>query len=269
MDEGGDPTGGGASFDIAFELTAEDIVGRVAAWLDAPQGVEYIDAQVLEHQRHLFSRALLYGLATVGGILLLVDTRGGDMTRGTPETLAFALVGLVVAIGVYVSGKLGADVKPKMRAAAISAAIRGIAPGHIGPVRVHCDAEGATWEDAHVTARYPWPAFRSIERLEGFVILTAFNDRCFLLPDRVFASQDELGRFTEACMAWNAQAGGVDRAMVKLLASTHLACPACGYGLRGVSEARCPECGRRVVESDFATIIPPALVKRLLRKRRD
>src|ERR1051326_1221584 len=37
-----------------------------------------------------------------------------------------------------------------------------------------------------------------------------------------------------------------DPALVGFLASRDVACPKCGYNLRGVESARCPECGERL-----------------------
>lgn len=56
--------------------------------------------------------------------------------------------------------------------------------------------------------------------------------------------------------------------VVRVLATRSLACPSCGYDLRGNTTGSCPECGRRVTAADLAHAARPGpgvVARRLLR----
>ncbi len=267
MGEAGDEVGERAPVRLEFELTPDDLVGATVAWMLSPAGERYLADAAERSRRSAWYVAALSALATYGAIAVLLDINGAD-AREFEETLAFGLIACVVGIGVFVASVLRKTAQNRLISSAARERAASLGPGHAGRVCIRIDDRGAVYEDETVTATYAWPAFREITTVDGYTIMVAFNERGFIVPDRVFACAAERDGFVDDCRARNEATGGVDTAVAAFLANRDLNCVGCGYQLRGVRGAACPECGKQIEPPGYAALVSPDLLRRITKTGR-
>ncbi len=267
MDDPGAQTGDRGGRWVEFELTPDDLVRVFTLWIYTDESSSTIAQAVRTARRNAAFIGVLAGVACYGLFSMLHDVRGRG-ARSTEEILAFGLISLVIAVGTFALA--GPKRVFRKRLAAMTAKHRAdaIGPGQVGRVRITIDDDAAVYEDQVVCASHPWPVFRDISRVEGYSLMTTFGERVFIIPDRVFDSGAQREAFVEGCRARNEAAGGGGTMVSAFLADRDLACAGCGYQLRGVRGAECPECGRAIEPPAYAALVSPKLLKKITKTGR-
>lgn len=80
--------------------------------------------------------------------------------------------------------------------------------------------------------KYAWCVITSIERHSQHLYIHIGYGQVFIIPDRAFSDDHVRDHFQEMAEQFRSTSIG-----------NQLACPACGYDLRGNAPAGCPECG--------------------------
>jgi hypothetical protein len=124
-----------------------------------------------------------------------------------------------------------------------------------GPTRVTLRRAYLGWMNPAGEVRKRWLGGGVVERVEGFVLVSVGRGQLFPIPLRAFASEAEIERFMQTARAFRDMAGlSFDEAVAELLRDRDFACRGCRYNLRGVREARCPECGRGISEEEIEAV---------------
>lgn len=125
-------------------------------------------------------------------------------------------------------------------------------PGIDGGVAVEIADDALSLSSGFSVERFRWPCIRTIKRSDLRGLVQLIDGRCFAVPVRAFdCDPQRLHAFLDEMVRLDTDAGGWDAAVAQFLRSFRSKCRGCGYELHGVSSARCPECGRPIVHTDF------------------
>lgn len=193
-----------------------------------------------EHRRTMRRQAYFAApVAVLVGVMLVGGMGGGGREM---KTFGGLLGAIVAAFLLWALPRV--DFVSRQRRAALERVRKADLTDHIGPTTVSISPEGVVvrgngrdlklaWSTAAVTTVGPEYALVQFADCGGAIV-----------PRRAFASDDAARVFVERAAQWwrAAQISPAER-LTKYLADRDVACPKCGYNLRGNAGEWCPECG--------------------------
>lgn len=221
-----------------------------AAFLYDPEGDAAIARYVLRHETVIGAMVRrerlvrLLGMFVSGPLLFVVaffvlsSMRLIDATWIISVVLTIGFL-LIAGSAVAYSGQWNAFMR-KLRAASVRRTSLG------ERTEVEVTPRGIRFSSADSAREFGWKYVDSIERIESFIAIRyshAING--VAVPLAAFESESDARKFEDGAKALLEASGYDNRTRVRTtLASRSLKCDQCGYQLRGVVEAKCPECGR-------------------------
>ena len=124
-------------------------------------------------------------------------------------------------------------------------------PGFDGVQTIKLTEDNLVIADPWVRRSYHWPCARKIHRDDDRSFIELVTGEWVLIPARAFAGTDEYRAFIDEINHRNMTAGGWSKIVVDQLKIHRLRCQKCKYELHKAPEARCPECGREIIHTDF------------------
>jgi hypothetical protein len=113
-----------------------------------------------------------------------------------------------------------------------------------GVWRIAFFAEGVRFTTAYRDGFSSWAVILQVKEFPSFIVVEEISHGAYTIPRSQFASEHAERAFIERCRAVLAERGaGVANRIAKFLADHDVACPSCGYALRGCGGVACPECG--------------------------
>ena len=121
----------------------------------------------------------------------------------------------------------------------------------IGEWVVTLTAQGVSVTAPAYAEQRSWPSIAVFSNATDFVTITYNDQHGVFIPMRAFASPAAASHFvtTGNSGLWYADQG-LPRRVIRWLSSNNLPCPKCKYNLRGITDMRCPECGRTLEYAD-------------------
>lgn len=205
-------------------LDTEPVVGMVAA----------------RERRVNLVTGLIWGPLVVLLVHWLVERRSADLG-------AFGwILGLLVAVLLLMAatGRGGPWRKFQTCLRNGSAGAMGGSPQRL-TIEVGADGVRVTDEDTSVHRK--WSQFERIVRLPSHLaIMYAYEVAAsgVLVPESAFTTKDDADRFERACERFLQQSGYGEADRVRAELSGNSVSCLCGHNLRGLREAKCPECGK-------------------------
>lgn len=115
---------------------------------------------------------------------------------------------------------------------------------HLGRVRLAVGPAGIDYRSPHHDTVQRWSGIADIQEDPDTVCIRRRDGAAYVAPRRVFASSGDATAFAAKARGWLEASGhGHGHALRAYLADRDVPCPACGYNLRGITTAACPECG--------------------------
>jgi hypothetical protein len=225
-------------FDLRFEITRED-------WIGANETLHRISpywaVEGRKRRRAALRQVLWMSPFIVGGAAMLIGH--GSSTRGMYGE--GALMGLLL-VGLMAWGLPRIDPLARARIASLDQIRRMDLSSHVGPVRVAMDEQGVEISAPSREFKLSWLAVTPHD-IGEYVTLSHGGADGTIIPKRAFASRDEAAAFVAQGIKWwqAGQRPGAER-LALYLSDRDLACPKCGYNLRGVGGDTCPECGEKL-----------------------
>ncbi|MFO0830705.1 MAG: hypothetical protein U0637_02565 [Phycisphaerales bacterium] len=222
-----------APVEFRVALTADELAeGAVDLQMRTPAGVKAV-------------RAMRKGALSFGGVALACV--GGWVYKTWQDGWGWSFDGLCTL--ALVTGSLGV----LMFRSVMPSAVRGKAlkaahnPAYAGLLREHTvrlSPEGFGLETSDSTTFNRWRLYEGVEVTGRFVLFPMADNRVHVLPVRAAGGPAAAAELAERCRGWiRADGGGEQRSVVAYLARHDTACPGCGYQLRNLPRAQCPECG--------------------------
>jgi hypothetical protein len=185
----------------------------------------------------------VYGPAMIIGAALFIGR--GESTRGMYLEGAIGGVLLVGLILTYL-GRLDTYLKP-IRLAALREVAAADYSAYVGPVRLAFDEIGVRMATSSSEHRVAWREIEGIAILDETVTFTVSGSG-WIVPVRVL-EQRATEYLAEARSCWELASLSEAQRISRYMAEQELKCPRCGYNLRGLVSARCPECGNELTLS--------------------
>ncbi|MFM9995442.1 MAG: YcxB family protein [Phycisphaerales bacterium] len=224
------------SHDIEFEFTREDYIRYALEGMRPERSPEW--ARFYRRRRGMLAAAI--GSTAVYGTALATNFNGAiDPGNG----VVLALGGGVAYFWWWTHRAFNANapgaIAQALRAAADSADGRRT----IGVHRVRLTPSEMQWESKGVRWASPWAQIVSVNDIGSFVLIMAHQNGGIVIPKRVLGTDEATTSFVAAARRLHAAApAGPVELLGDFLANRDLACPSCGYSLRGLRTDRCPEC---------------------------
>lgn len=232
--------------EVAYTLTREDwLAANEACMRESPAWPN----AVKQYRRAVRRQMLWIAPFMIIGAAFFIGR--GESTRGW--YLEGAGLGACFAAFLYFAlPRVNAVEKTKKRH--MEAIARMDLSGHVGAFAVAIDELGVTVREPNRELRLSWQAVAPTAAGE-FVLFQQGGSDATIVPFRAFESEAAARRFLEQARAWwqAAQVPHAARLERYLADRSDVACPGCGYDLRGVRGETCPECGRALRLEEFTS----------------
>ncbi len=121
------------------------------------------------------------------------------------------------------------------------------------PTTIEVGARGVRVASGDAASEFGWSYFERVEVIEGFLAFAWHRALGGIaVPLGAFASPGAGEEFRAKAHEWLVASGHDAGSRVRaLIGDRSVLCPRCAYQLRGITEARCPECGRDVTTFDI------------------
>lgn len=237
--------------ELEFELTAADMAAVFRATLFA----DPISREAWGKARRQYRAAI--GIAVVLTALLIVgvatDAFGMGSIDGRPVIAVILAAGATGAWWTVAQYRRGLGEVNQRRY--VEQLVRSDwCQYHLGPQRLTVGPDGITLRGVHHDVVQRWSGISSVRELPEVIVFQRRDGAGYPVPRRLFARKADADAFAARAKAWLEASGhGDERRLREYLAAHDAPCPGCGYNLRGVTAAACPECGR---ELDVGLIRP-------------
>jgi hypothetical protein len=120
-----------------------------------------------------------------------------------------------------------------------------------GTQRIEVSPEAMRWVCHISDARLSWRRIGRVE-VKGSTIEVQIGtpEVRYPVPVRAFVSSEDVQMFVQLISKYRDAAEGEIGNVAAKLRDRSYECPGCGYDLRGIKDAVCPECGREVVYAE-------------------
>lgn len=253
--------------ELEYQLTPSDIIRATIGWVYTDHAQRQLSARVAEEKRNALFVAVGILFATYGLLSLLYDLIESGQ-REINVLFGFGLVSLMLGVAAYAFTAPRSRFWDRVATETAKRQLRHVGPGHSGEGRVSIDREAFVIESQVDRNAYAWSAVRDVVCFDGFTALVLFDGRAHVVPDSAFESEIDREQFVQVCRDRIEAAGGLDTMTARFLSDRDFNCLQCGYQLRGIGGASCPECGRAVEPSDFSKLVAPGLISRVVHLHR-
>ncbi len=225
--------------ELDYDLTRDDwLAVNDAGMKESPEWA----AAAATHRRTTRRQALWAAPVCVIGAAVLIGRGEGTQGMYVEE----ALLGACFAAFPYFSLPRLSTVESVKAAEARKIRQMDFAP-FVGHFSITMDELGVHVRSPNREFRLSWQAVAPTSA-GGFVVFQhGGRDGTIILP-RAFASPEAAAEFLETARRWwqSAQLPHAERLARYLADRDDIACPQCGYNLRGIRGEACPECGRAI-----------------------
>lgn len=124
-------------------------------------------------------------------------------------------------------------------------------PGRFRESTITLSPSGLAYRDRYRTFTFNWETIAEIEEREGLLIFMLDSGDTIYLPLEI-VEPDQLQELLGCVDTWVDADTNLNKIAVEHMRTRRLSCWKCAYELRGVMQAKCPECGLELDLRDLA-----------------